>query len=145
MGRILIVDDSALIRELLVTTLSADGHEPRTAVDGVEAIRTVRDTRPELIILDWVMPRLDGIGCLRCLRRNRETRDIPVIMLAGKVTRELVVDAAQHGIGGFYSKEDMPLADLRQRVRELLAGGASPTPASQPENISPETALPAPA
>lgn len=123
MGRILVVDDSVLIRELLVATLGADGHDVRIAVDGVEAIRLVRELHPELIILDWMMPRLDGIGCLRCLRRNRETRQIPVIMLSGSVTRELVLEAAQHGIGGFYSKENLSLADLRQRVQELLAGG----------------------
>lgn len=125
MSRVLVVDDSVLIRELLVATLAADGHEPRIAVDGVEAVRSVREIRPDLIILDWMMPRLDGMGCLRCLRRNRETRDIPVIMLSGSVTRELVLEAAQHGIGGFYSKENLPLADLRHRIQELLAGGAT--------------------
>ena len=141
-GRILIVDDSVLIRELLVATLSADGHEPRIAVDGVEAVRSVRDFRPDLIILDWVMPRLDGIGCLRCLRRNRETRDIPVIMLAGSVTRELVLEAVQHGIGGFFSKEDLSLTELRQRVRDLLAAG---TPAATPDEVRVATEGSAPA
>ena len=55
MGRILVVDDSVLIRELLVATLGADGHDVRIAVDGVEAIRLVRELHPELIILDWMM------------------------------------------------------------------------------------------
>src|SRR5262245_8143424 len=148
MGRILVVDDSFLMRELLVATLSADGHEARIAVDGVEAIRLVRESRPDLIILDWMMPRLDGIGCLRCLRRNRETRHIPVIMLSNNVTRDTVLEAAQQGIGGFYSKENLPLVDLRQRVQELLAGAASTatptgddagkaaTPAESPAGVS---------
>jgi CheY-like chemotaxis protein len=136
MSRVLVVDDSVLIRELLVATLAADGHEPRIAVDGVEAVRSVREVRPDLIILDWMMPRLDGMGCLRCLRRNRDTRNIPVIMLSGSVTREVVLEAAQHGIGGFYSKENLSLADLRTRIRELLAGG----PTVEAESIDADAA-----
>jgi DNA-binding NarL/FixJ family response regulator len=50
-------------------------------------------------------------------------------MLSGNVTRELVLEAAQHGIGGFYSKENLSLADLRQRVHELLSGGPAGEPA----------------
>jgi CheY-like chemotaxis protein len=81
--RILIVDDDQDIREILSLVLAAQGHEVTTAVDGVAAIEQLHNGRPALILLDMMMPRLDGEGFLKAMRGDPNTTDIPVVILTG--------------------------------------------------------------
>jgi CheY-like chemotaxis protein len=82
--RVLVVDDSAPVRDLVVVNLELEGFEVRTAVDGLEGVEAALDWRPDLITLDVVMPRLDGFGALERLRSDPRTADIPVVILTGR-------------------------------------------------------------
>jgi OmpR family response regulator RpaB len=76
--RILVVDDEASIRRILETRLSMIGYEVVTAADGEEAIEIFHQTDPDLVVLDVMMPKLDGYGVCQELRKES---DIPIIML----------------------------------------------------------------
>ncbi len=86
MRRILVVDDEPSIREILDFSLAAEGFEVIQAPDGEDALLVAGALRPDLIILDVMMPRLDGIETCRQLKADSRTRDIPVILLTARVT-----------------------------------------------------------
>jgi two-component system response regulator MprA len=81
MARVAVVDDDRLVREMLELGLSREGYSVRTAADGQAALQLVRDWEPELIVLDIMMPRIDGITLLPMLR---EITQAPIVMLTAK-------------------------------------------------------------
>jgi signal transduction histidine kinase/CheY-like chemotaxis protein/putative methionine-R-sulfoxide reductase with GAF domain len=81
---VLIVDDEEAVRRLVVETLSSEGLEVREAADGEEALAAVAERRPDAIVLDLVMPKLDGFGVLERLQQNPETRAVPVVVLTAR-------------------------------------------------------------
>lgn len=84
MSLILAVDDEINILELLKFNLSKEGYQVTGATNGFDALRLARDEKPDLIILDIMLPEMDGYDVLRALRTNRETAATPVIMLSAK-------------------------------------------------------------
>ena len=82
--RILAVDDERHIVRLIQVNLERAGYEVATAFDGPEALKSVEAEKPDLCVLDVMMPKMDGFEVLKRLQANPETRDIPVIMLTAK-------------------------------------------------------------
>ena len=83
-GSVLIVDDDANIREVLCSMLAFAGYEPLTAVDGIDALEKIEQHHPDMVILDIMMPNMDGLTACRILKRQSETANLPVILLSGK-------------------------------------------------------------
>lgn len=81
MAKILVVDDEPDIVRVVVKIMGARGHELRTAADGFEALDKVREERPDLVILDLNLPRMDGFEVCRRLKSDAATRDIPIVMM----------------------------------------------------------------
>lgn len=117
-SRILIADDDPLLRALLVHRLSADGHDILTAEDGSEALAVIREQRPELIVLDALMPVMDGFEVLRRIKSGDLT-DAPVIMLTALKREQDIVGALQLGAADYLVKPFIP-DELGQRIRRLL-------------------------
>jgi CheY-like chemotaxis protein len=82
MPRVLIVDDEPSIRELLVRIVEAEGLEGIEAEDGVVALELARAQKPDVILLDNIMPKLDGLGFLKVLRADAGLSQVPVIMVS---------------------------------------------------------------
>ena len=82
--RILIVDDEPRYLRLLEANLRTEGYEVATAQDGVQALDVFSAQPIDLVLLDVMMPRLDGFGVIEQLRQNPETRDLPVIVISAK-------------------------------------------------------------
>jgi len=83
-GKILVVDDEIYIVHILDFSLGMEGYEVITALDGEQAVEKARSEKPDLIVLDIMMPKLDGYETCKILKGEKETRDIPVILLSAK-------------------------------------------------------------
>src|SRR5579884_1202431 len=83
-GKVLCVDDDPVIQKLLQVNFEMEGYEVVVAGDGVEAIERARDSAPDLIILDVMMPRMNGLEAARALKEDAGTSAIPIIILSAK-------------------------------------------------------------
>jgi two-component system alkaline phosphatase synthesis response regulator PhoP len=83
-GKILVVDDEIYIVHILDFSLGIEGYEVMTALDGEQALAKVSQEKPDLIVLDIMMPKLDGYETCKALKSNPGTKDIPVILLSAK-------------------------------------------------------------
>jgi len=83
-GRILVVDDEIYIVHILDFSLGMEGYEVVTALDGEQALEKARAEKPDLIVLDIMMPKLDGYETCKRLKADPETKDVPVILLSAK-------------------------------------------------------------
>jgi twitching motility two-component system response regulator PilG len=81
---VMVIDDSPTIRKAVSIGLEAEGYHVVTAVDGVDALRRLEETQPDLILLDITMPGMDGYKLCRKIRSMERTKAIPVVMLSGK-------------------------------------------------------------
>jgi len=91
---ILVVDDEQKIRELLDLRLSAEGFKVVQAADGEEGVAAARKHSPDLILMDVMMPKMDGAEAVNALQQDAETKDIPVIFLTSMITKEEETDQA---------------------------------------------------
>lgn len=82
--KVLVVDDSDVLRKITVYNLKKLGMEVEEAVDGVEGLEKMKTWRPDVVILDIMMPRMDGFTVLKEMKKDDSTRDIPVIVLTAK-------------------------------------------------------------
>lgn len=114
--RILVVDDDPQIRETLKRHLAYEGYQVSVAGDSRETFAQVADSRPDLVILDWMLPGMDGI---EVCRRLRQADDLPILMLTAKGTLEDKVDGLDSGADDFLVKPFQP-EELLARVRALL-------------------------
>jgi two-component system alkaline phosphatase synthesis response regulator PhoP len=83
-GKILVVDDEIYIVHILDFSLGVEGYDVMTALDGEQALAKVAQDKPDLIVLDIMMPKLDGYETCKALKSDPETQDIPVILLSAK-------------------------------------------------------------
>jgi DNA-binding response OmpR family regulator len=117
--KVLCVDDEPSIRELLHHVLTAEGYAVFTASDGLEALATAAKEQPDLILLDIMMPNLDGMETCRRLRQNPATQSIRVIILTAYDMRERLEEAITAGADDFLGKP-IDMTELRIRVRSML-------------------------
>jgi len=111
--RILLADDNADMREYIRRLLKAKGYAVETAGDGLAALAAAQHSRPDLVISDVMMPRLDGLGLLAAIRGDESLRDLPVILLSARAGEEARIEALDSGADDYVSK---PFS-----ARELLA------------------------
>ena len=93
MGRVLVVDDDPSIRDMLRDVLTDDGHEVTTAGDGMEALEVMGQGGPFLVLLDLMMPRLDGLGVLRELEHRPEIRGKSAVVVMSAADRLFALSA----------------------------------------------------
>lgn len=122
--KILAVDDEKYIVRLVQVNLERQGYEVVTANDGKEALEKVESERPDLVVLDVMMPYMDGFEVLQNLRRNASTRDIPVIMLTAKAQDADVFKGWQSGVDCYLTKpfNPMELISFVKRIFGSLDG-----------------------
>ncbi|WP_399888939.1 response regulator [Streptomyces sp. BBFR51] len=116
-GRVLVVDDNKVIRQLIRVNLELEGFEVVTAGDGAECLDVVHQVRPDVVTLDVVMPRLDGLRTAARLRADPRTRDLPIAIVSACTQYEVDAGFAA-GADAFLSKPFEP-AELIGLVRQL--------------------------
>ncbi len=114
--RVLVVDDDAKTVELVKLYLRRDGYRVLTAYDGVEALRLAQEGHPDLVVLDLMLPRIDGLEVCRTLRGQS---DVPIIMLTARTTDEDKLAGLDLGADDYVTKPFSP-KELAARVRAIL-------------------------
>jgi adenylate cyclase len=114
-GRILVVDDDPLNRRLLTRSLERDGHVVASADDGVRALEALAAEGPDVVLLDILMPGLDGFGVLERMKADPDLRHIPVIMISGVEETESIVRCIEMGADDYLPKPFDPVI-LRARI-----------------------------
>ncbi len=122
---VLAVDDDKLLLRLLEINLGKAGCRVLKAPDGATALRLAEEQKPDLILLDLMMPHMDGWEVMRRLKESEATRHIPVIVITGKVDPLTRAELLDMGAEDFVSKP-FDLLELREVVRERLAGAGGP-------------------
>lgn len=117
--RILLVDDEIDFVEVLSTRLEANGFEVLPAYDGEEALEKVKEAKPDLIILDIMMPKINGFDVCRKLKLDQNYKDIPIIMLTAKFQASDIKFGSAMGADAYITKPFEPQV-LLGKVNELL-------------------------
>ena len=118
-ARILAVDDSPTILEMIKAILEAGGYEVITAVDGAEALETARAEKPDLILLDVMLPKLDGYRVCRLLKFDQNYKAIPIIMLTAKTEEQAMATGIRTGANQYLTKPVEPDTLLNAVAEEL--------------------------
>lgn len=118
-GSVLVVDDEEINRQLLRVILEVQGHRVFEAVDGVEALERVVEDRPDVVLLDVIMPKMNGNDVCRQLKGSPQTASIPVILISGLRTREDMLKGIEAGANDFLSKP-VDTRDVILRVRNAI-------------------------
>jgi CheY-like chemotaxis protein len=128
-GRLLVVDDDPQVVDLVRQLLEDQSYEIQSASDGEEALEEIARQRPDVVLLDLLMPRLDGFGVIEALRHDPRYQDIPVVVLTAKaLTTEEHISLQQHVLK-IVQKRGLERDALIQELRSALHAYQSPEPA----------------
>ena len=115
----LIIDDEEDYRVIISEVLRGAGCEVRGAKDGAEGLELLKQDRPDVVLVDWMMPKMDGEHFCRAMRATSDFKDLPVIMLTVKQTADEELEALHFGVDDFLVKP-FKAAELLARVRAVL-------------------------
>ena len=119
MARLLVIDDDLDLAKLTAIRLTKAGHEVTSAHDGETGLAAIRDQHPELVVLDWMMPGMDGIEVCTAVRADNEIATTPMIMLTAKSAPADIDRAFEAGVNAVMTKP-YTSADLAARISTIL-------------------------
>jgi two-component system, OmpR family, phosphate regulon response regulator PhoB len=118
---ILVIEDDPALRELLHTTLTRSGYEVSVAEHGLDALLQIdkASPKPSLLLVDIMMPELDGLSLVRALKTRAETRSIPVVFITAKTDSKTIAEGISAG-ARYYVTKPFVLDDLLAKVRRAI-------------------------
>ncbi|MBI5742832.1 MAG: response regulator [Candidatus Niyogibacteria bacterium] len=119
--KILIIEDEAALLKVLEDKFLAEGFDVVKAEDGIAGLAAALGGAPDLILLDIIMPKKDGLSVLRELRADPRGKDVPVVILTNLSDAESINNGVANGVYDFLVKADWSLDDVVRKVRERLA------------------------
>ena len=128
---ILVIDDERAIRDMVVMALEKEGFKCMEASDAHKAETIIAESAPDLLLLDWMMPGLNGVDFTRKLRRSEATRNLPIIMLTAKTEEEDLIRGLESGADDYITKPFSPRA-LVARIHAPLRRTGADTAAHDP-------------
>ena len=120
MPKVLIVDDDAFLSGIYATKLELEGFGVATARDGEEGVKAALKEKPDLILLDVLMPKLDGFEALKRLKADPETKSIPVIMLTNLGQKEDIEKGIEEGAVDYLIKAHFVPAEAVAKIKKVL-------------------------
>jgi DNA-binding response OmpR family regulator len=123
MTRIVVADDDRMFRKAAETTLRRQGYDVATASDGEEALQLIRSEPPDMIVLDLIMPKLQGFDVLTILKQDTRTSAIPVIVLSSLTQEQDKQEALDLGAVAYFNKTTFSLSELVKQVENTLTKG----------------------
>ena len=125
---ILLVDDNPLIVAAYRGALERRGYRVETAGDGLEAMKTVAALKPDLVVLDLVMPKMDGSYVLKFIRSQAGLKSVPVIVLSEATNADVARPALDQNPDAVFHKSQCTVKLLAEKIQELLGYSPSPSP-----------------
>jgi len=118
--RVLIAEDDDFLRKACEDGLQSDGYDVIAARDGEAALRSVRADEPDVVLLDWLLPKMTGLEVLREVKADRRSRDLPILILSNSARGEDRKRALELGAAAYLIKDNLSLRGLRDRIKGLL-------------------------
>ncbi|KPJ54725.1 hypothetical protein AMJ47_03780 [Parcubacteria bacterium DG_72] len=118
--KILLIEDDKFLRKVIVRKLTADGYEVIEAIDGEKGVVAAREGKPDLILLDLVLPEIDGFEVLAMLKKDKETFKIPVIILSNLGEKENVEKGLKMGANDYLIKARLEPSEIAERIQKIL-------------------------
>ncbi len=118
---VLVVDDEKDLRDAIATALSYEGFDVKTAVDGEDAMRVATSTTPDLVLLDILMPKKDGISTLIDIRASEWGKETPVIIMTVLDDMTKIAEAIEAGADEYLVKTNIALGTIVQKVKTRLS------------------------
>jgi len=119
--KVLIVEDDPFIRDIYHVKFSQEGFEVFLADNGIEALKKMEQSVPDIILLDIIMPYMDGMETLKNIKSRDEWKKIPIIMLTNISEKEKITESENYGIGDYLIKSHFTPSEVVQKVKALLA------------------------
>lgn len=117
---ILLVDDDLTLREMYTERLKAEGFQVTSARDGEEAIKIATEVKPNVILLDIMMPKINGLDVLKRLKDQSETKDIPVIVLTALIQDQERMESITRGADDYIVKSETMPGEVIEKIHKLL-------------------------
>lgn len=117
---ILIIEDDKFLRQLISQKLSKEGYEIIEAVDGEEGAEKVKETKPDLVLLDLILPGIDGFEVLSQIKRDEALNSIPVIILSNLGQREDIERGVNLGAADYLIKAHFTPGEIIEKIRRIL-------------------------
>lgn len=118
--KILIVEDEATLQKALTEFLTAEGFEVLSALDGEKGLELAKSGKPDLVILDIILPKKDGYEVLTEIKSREDTKDIPVILLTNLESPENIDKAFEKGASTYLVKSNYKLEEVVKKIKETL-------------------------
>lgn len=117
---VLVVEDEETIRNMYKTSLTNNGYEVVTAADGEEGIKMAQEKKPDVILLDIMMPKIDGWTTLQDLKKDDATKDIPVVMLTNLGQDEDRSRGEEFGAVDYWVKADLTPMQINEKLKKII-------------------------
>jgi CheY-like chemotaxis protein len=139
MATILIVDDKLACRSPLARLLQIEGYQINQAADGIEALQRLDEQKHDLVLLDLLMPRMDGVAFLERIRADERYKELPVFLVTANHDRRMLDRAEALGIDHYLFKGDVPFMRMLEMIKKRLGEPYTPIRRGRrPKNPPPE-------
>jgi len=118
--KVLIVDDDLTLREMYAERMKTEGYDVHIAKDGEEGIAMARELKPDVVLLDIMMPGTNGFGVLESLQKDPTTEKIPILMLSALIQDENKEKSKDAGAVGYIVKSETTPADVIEKIKQTL-------------------------
>ena len=118
--KILIIEDDIFIRDIYQVKFSQEGFDVTVAEDGIIALEILKNMLPDIILLDIIMPRMNGIDVLKKIKDNDDLKNVPIIMLTNISEKEKINEGLEYGISDYLIKSHFTPSEVVAKVNTLL-------------------------
>lgn len=118
--KVLVVDDDVTLREMYAERIKMEGYEIEIAENGDEGIKKAKSFKPDVILLDIMMPGTNGFGVLSALQKDDQTKAIPIIMLSALIQEENKVKSKESGARDYIVKSETTPANVIEKIKQAL-------------------------
>lgn len=119
---ILLVEDDEFLAELYATKLNLEGFEVTLAVDGEKGLKAVKDQKPDLILLDIILPKMDGFEVLKTIKADKALKNIPIILLTNLSQKDEVKRGLDLGANDYLIKAHFMPSEVVKKIKQTMTG-----------------------